>query len=153
MIADLKVAYPMWYKKNTAINVVITDEGLDLIMSDLKSKRNTTIDKKVGRSVHRFPNTELISYISKEKEQWEIKIYDPKTGERTKIIETIGKKEDVCWLPDGTLLIAAGNTLMKFNPATDTQWSVFHAFSKITHKNISRIIVNEKGTKIVLVSE
>ena len=153
LIADLKVAYPFWLEKNVAINVVIVDGGLDLIMTDLKSKRNTTIDKKVGRSLHRFPGTEFVSYISKEKEQWEVKMYDPNTRERRKIIDTVGNKEDVCWLPDGTLLIAVGNTLMKFNPETDKDWSIFHVFSKTKHKNISRIIINDRGTKLALVSE
>jgi len=153
LIADLKVAYPMWYKKNTAINVVIVGKDLDLILSELKSKRNRTIQKKVGRSVHKIPNTRFVSYISKAKEDWEIRMLNPKTGETSSIINSIGNKEDVCWLPDGTLLLAINNTLMKFNPATDKTWSVFHTFSAKNHKNISRIIVNEKGTKLALVSE
>ena len=153
IIADLKVAYPFWYNKNTAINVVIVDGGLDLIVSEIKSKRNTTIQKKVGRSVHHIPNTPLVSYISKENEQWEVKTFNPKNGEKRKIIETIGKKEDVCWLPDGTLLMAVENTLMKFNPSKDKNWKIFHTFNKKKHKNISRIIVNKKGTKLALVSD
>ena len=153
IIADLKVAYPMWYDKNTTINVVIVDKGLDLIVSELKLKRNTTIQKKVGRSLHHIPNTTFISYISKEKEQWEVKMFNPKNGERRKIIETVGKKEDVCWLPDGTLLMAVGNTLMKFNPATDKNWSIFHTFPKNKFNNISRILVNSNGTQLALVSD
>ena len=153
LIADLKVAYPMWYKKNTAINVVIIDGDLDLIISNLKSKKNITIQKKVGRSVHRIPNSKLVSYISKVTDEWEIRSLNPKTGETKKIINSIGKKEDICWLPNGTLLLANNNTLMKFNPKTDKNWSVFHKFSKEQHKNISRIIVNNKGTQLALVSE
>ena len=153
IIADLKVAYPFWYNKSTAINVVIVDKDLDLIESKIKSKKNTTIQKKVGRSVHHIPNSSLVSYISKENEQWEVKTYNPKNRETRKIIETVGKKEDVCWLPDGTLLMAVGNTLMKFNPSTDKNWSLFHTFNKKKHKNISRIIVNKKGTKLALVSD
>lgn len=153
LIADLKVAYPFWLKKNVAINVVIVGKNLDLIISDLKNKTNSTIQKKVGRSVHKIPNTNFVSYISKENDQWEVTLYNTKNGDRKKIINTIGNKEDVCWLPDGTLLIAVGSTLMKFNPATDTDWSVFHTFPKTKHKNISRIIVNKKGTKLALVSE
>ena len=153
IIANLKVAYPFWYNKSTAINVVIVDKDLDLIESKIKSKKNTTIQKKVGRSVHHIPNSSLVSYISKENEQWEVKTYNPKNRETRKIIETVGKKEDVCWLPDGTLLMAVGNTLMKFNPSTDKNWSLFHTFNKKKHKNISRIIVNKKGTKLALVSD
>jgi Tol biopolymer transport system component len=153
IIADLKVAYPMWYDKNTAINVVIVGDDLDLIVSEIKSKRNITIQKKVGRSLHHIPNTPLISYISKENEQWEVKMFNPKNGERKKIIETVGEKEDVCWLPDGTLLIAVGNTLMKFNPLKDKKWKIFHTFPKNKYKNISRILVNSKGTQLVMVSD
>ncbi len=153
IIADLKVAYPFWYSKNKAINVVIVDGGLDLIVSEIKSKKNTTIQKKVGRSVHQIPNTTYVSYISKENEQWEVKMFNPKNGDRKKVIETIGKKEDVCWLPDGTLLMAVGNTLMKFNPASDKTWSIFHTFNKNKIKNITRIIVNAKGTQLALVAD
>ena len=153
IIADLKVAYPMWYDKNTTINVVIVDKDLDLIKTELKKKRNTTIQKKVGRSLHRIPNTTFISYINKEKEQWEVTMFNPKNGKRKKIIETVGKKEDVCWLPDGILLIAVGNKIMKFNPATDKKWSIFYTFPKNKHKNISRILANSKGTQLVLVSD
>ena len=153
IIKDLKVAYPMWYDKNTVISVVIVDENLDLIVSDLKLKRNTTIHKKAGRSLHQIPNTTFISYINKEKEQWEVTLFNPKNGERRKIIDTVGKKEDVCWLPDGTLLMAVGNILMKFNPATDKNWGVFHTFPKNTYKNITRILVNSRGTQLVLVSD
>ncbi|MFN0730191.1 TolB family protein [Polaribacter gochangensis] len=153
IIADLKVAYPMWLDKNTTINVVIVGEDLDLIKSELKLNRNTTIQKKVGRSVHHIPNTTFVSYINKEKEQWEVTMFNPNNGERRKIIETIGKKEDICWLPDGTLLMAVGNTLMKFNPATDKNWSIFHTFPKNKFKNISRILVNSRGTQLALVSD
>ncbi len=153
LIANLKVAYPMWYKKNTAIVVTIVDKDLDLIIHKFKSKKNTTIQKKVGRSLHKIPNTELVSYISKAKENWEVRSLHPKTKETKLIINTVGKKEDICWLPNGVLLLANGNELLKFNPKTDTTWSVFHKFSESKHKNISRIIVNKTGTLLALVSE
>jgi len=153
IIADLKVAYPMWYKKNTAINIVIVGNNLDLIITKLKSQKHTTIQKKVGRSLHKIPNSKLVSYVSKATNVWEIKSLNPKTGETKLIVKSLNKREDICWLPNGTLLLANGNTLMKFNPKTDTNWSVFHAFSGRKHKNISRIIVNKKGTRLALVSE
>lgn len=153
LIADLKVAYPMWYKKNTAIVVTIVGDDLDLIIHKLKSKKNTTIQKKVGRSLHKIPNTELVSYVSKANDNWEIRSLNPKTKETKKIINSIGKKEDICWLPNGTLLLANGNSIMKFNPKKDKSWSLFHEFPKEKYKNISRILVNKKGTKLVLVSD
>lgn len=153
IIAELKVAYPMWYKKNLAITVVIVGNGLDLIVSNLKAKTNTTIQKKVGRSLHPIPNSDLVSYISKTNNDWEIRSLNPKTEETVKIINIQGEKEDVCWLPNGTLLLAVDNTLMKFKPSKDTNWSVFHTFPKDKINNISRIIVNKEGTLLALVSD
>ena len=153
IIAELKVAYPMWYKKNLAITVVIVGNGLDLIVSNLKTKTNTNIQKKVGRSLHPIPNSDLVSYISKTNNDWEIRSLNPKTEETVKIINIQGEKEDVCWLPNGTLLLAVDNTLMKFKPSKDTNWSVFHTFPKDKINNISRIIVNKEGTLLALVSD
>ena len=153
LVKNLKVAYPMWYKKNTIICVTIVGDDLDLIVHNRKTKTNTTIQKKVGRSLHKIPNSELVSYINKKNEQWEIWSLNPKTGDTKKIVDAIDKKEDICWLPDGTLLAANENILMKYNPKTDTKWTLFHTFDKSKIKNISRILVNKKGTRLVLVSE
>ena len=153
IISELKVAYPMWYKKNLAITVVIVGNSLDLIVSNLKAETNTTIQKKVGRSLHPIPNSDLVSYISKTNNDWEIRSLNPKTEETEKIINIQGEKEDVCWLSNETLLLAADNTLMKFNPSKDANWSVFHTFPKDKINNISRIIVNKEGTLLALVSD
>ncbi len=153
IIADLKVAYPMWYTKNTLVAVSIVGENLDLIISELSSKKNTTIQKKTGRSLHHIPNSNLISYISKASDKWEIRSLDPKTGITKKIVNTVGKKEDICWLPDGTILTAYNNMLLKFNPKKDQSWSIFHTFLNDEINNISRIIVNNAGTKLALIAE
>lgn len=153
IIPSLKVAYPMWYRKKMAITVVIVDGNLDLMINDLKSKKNSTIQKKVGRSLHHIPKTKLVSYISKTNDIWEIRSLNPKTKETKKIINSVGKNEDICWLPNGALLLAKGNTLLTYNPRTDTNWKVFHTFPKKKHKKISRILVNKKGTLLALVSE
>lgn len=153
IIADLKVAYPMWYNKNTVIAVSIVGGNLDLIVSELSSKKNTTIQKKTGRSLHHIPNSNLISYINKASDKWEIRSLDPKTGITKKIVNTVGKKEDICWLPDGTILTAYNNMLLKFNPKEDKNWSIFHTFLNDEINNISRIIVNNEGTKLALIAE
>lgn len=153
LIANLKVAYPMWYNKKTVVAVSIVGENLDLIVSKISSKKNTTIQKKVGRSLHHIPNSNLISYISKINKKWEIRSLNPKTGITKKIINTVGQKEDICWLPDGTILAAYNNMLLKFNPQNDKNWSVFHTFLNDEINNISRITVNKEGTKLALVTE
>ena len=153
VVPDLKVAYPNWFDKNTLVASVIVNDSLHLIISDLKKKTNITVAKMVGRSVHRVPNTDLMSFISKEnKEYWLLKSINPKTKE-IKTITSVGKTEDVTWLPNGTLLISNGNSIYKFNPETDKSPSLFFSFSDENINNISRIAINSNGTKLALVTE
>ena len=106
LIPGLKVAYPAWFNKNTVVSAVIVNDSLELIVSNLKKKTNISVAKMVGRSVHKIPNTNLMSFISKENEQyWVLKSLNPIT-KKIKEITSLGKSEDITWLPNGTLLIA-----------------------------------------------
>ncbi|MHB0754100.1 nuclear transport factor 2 family protein [Polaribacter sp. M15] len=153
LIPDLKVAYPAWFDKNTLVSSVIVNDSLHLIISGLKKNTNTTVAKMVGRSVHSIPNSALMSFISKENEQyWLLKSIHPKTKE-IKTITSVGKTEDVAWLPDGTLLIPNQSTIYKFNPKTDKQPTLFFSFFDENINNISRMAINADGTKLAIVAE
>lgn len=152
LIKDLVVAYPMWYDKNTVISSVIVNDSLHLFISDLVNNKNTSITKQTGRSFYKIPNSNLVSFMKQNKGNWEVWSLNPISKETKKIIST-GTSQDMCWLSNGTMLIANKNSIMKFNPKIDKKWSIFHSFSKEKHKNISRILVNKKGTKLALVSE
>jgi hypothetical protein len=153
LIPDLKVAYPNWFDQDMLVAVSIVNDSLELFICDLKKKTNTTIAKNAGRSVHRIPNTNLISFISKEnKEYWLVKSLNIVTKE-IKTITSIGLSEDVTWLPNGLLLISKGNTIYKFDPKKDKNPSIFFRFTDESINNISRIAVNSDGTKLALVAE
>jgi len=153
LIPDLKVAYPNWFDQDMLLAVSIVNDSLELFICDLKKKTNTTIAKNAGRSVHRIPNTNLISFISKEnKEYWLVKSLNIVTKE-IKTITSIGLSEDVTWLPNGLLLISKGNTIYKFDPKKDKNPSIFFRFTDENINNISRIAVNSDGTKLALVAE
>ncbi|MDD7914617.1 nuclear transport factor 2 family protein [Polaribacter ponticola] len=153
LIPDLKVAYPAWFDKNTVIAVSIVNDSLELFVCDLKKKTNLSVSKNVGRSVHRIPNSNLVSFISKEnKKYWLVKSLNPITKE-IKTITSVGLSEDVTWLPNGILLISKGNSIYKFNPKKDKYPSLFYSFIDENITNISRIAVNKNGTKLALVAE
>ncbi len=124
-----------------------------MFICDLKSNINISVAKNVGRSIHKIPNTELMSFISKEnKEYWLLKSLNPKTKE-IKTITSVGMSEDVTWLPNGILLISKGESIYKFNPEKDKHPSIFFSFTDENINNISRMTVNKSGTKIALVAE
>lgn len=154
LIDSLVIGYHTWFNKNTIVSLTIFDNnGLSLVVSDLKKKTNKTITDNIGRSLHKIPNSQLISYISKENRDWEIKSLDPITGVTKKITNTIPGVEDMCWLIDGTILMGKGNTIFKFNPKKDAVWSKAHIFKGKEIHNITRIASNEIGGLLAFVSD
>tara|TARA_R110002051_G_scaffold55017_1_gene102829 strand:+ start:178 stop:1353 length:1176 start_codon:yes stop_codon:yes gene_type:complete len=153
IISDLKVAYPNWFDENTLVAVSIVNDSLELFICDLKKKKNISVAKNVGRSVHQIPNTNMMSFISKEnKDSWVLKSINPKTQE-IKTIIALGKHEDITWLPNGTLLISNGKSIYKFHPKKDKNPSLFFEFSDENINNISRMVVNSDGSKIAFAAE
>ncbi|MFD2561379.1 hypothetical protein [Aquimarina rubra] len=153
LLKDLVVGYHTWYTKDLLVSSVLEDGGLSLVVSNLKDKSDYTFQKKVGRSLHKIPNTNLISYISKENDQWEIKSLNPITGATKKIINTIPQAEDMCWLINGTILMPKNNVIYKYNPKTDTDWSVFYTATDSNIKKITRITTNSISNLLALVAE
>jgi hypothetical protein len=153
VIKDLVIGYHAWYTKDVLVSSVLADGGLDLVVSNLKDGTNYTQQKKIGRSLHKIPNSDLISYISKEKDAWEIKSIHPITGATKTIINTIPKAEDMCWLLNGTILMPKDNVIYAFNPKTDSDWSVFKRFEDPNLYNITRIATNATSSLLTLVSD
>lgn len=152
LIKDLVIGYHAWYTNDILVSAVLADSGLDLVVSNLKDGSNYTQQKKIGRSLHKIPNSDLISYISKENDIWEIKSIHPITGATQTIIQTIPEADDMCWLSNGTILMPKGNTIYAFNPKTDTTWRVFKMFKDPTLYDITRIATNSTSSLLSLVS-
>ncbi|MFD2566184.1 nuclear transport factor 2 family protein [Pseudotenacibaculum haliotis] len=153
LIRSLKVAYPFWYNDKIVVSSVIGKGGLDLVISDLKYKTNFTIQKNIGRSIHRIPNTSKVSYVSKKGEVWEIRSLDVANMRTAKVTDLDGKYEDICWLPDGSILQAKKNQILRFDPKKDKNWQVFYTIDDSEIQNISRILVNSDGSMISIVGE
>ena len=66
LIEDLVVAYYTWYDENTIVSAVIEGDDLNLYITDLKERKSRQYATKVGRSFHKIPNSNLVSFISKK---------------------------------------------------------------------------------------
>ncbi len=153
VVKDLVIGYHTWYTKDILISSVLADGALDLVVSDLKKGTNTTQQKKIGRSLHKIPNSNLISYVSKEQDAWEIRSLNPLTGESKKIINTIPEAEDMCWLINGTILMSKGNHIFSFHPEKDDNWQLFTSFEDPNLYNITRVSTNATSSLLAVVSD
>ncbi|NNL09969.1 MAG: SnoaL-like domain-containing protein [Croceitalea sp.] len=152
LLPGQKVGYHLWYRPDILVTTVLVDDRMDLVVSNLKDNTNYTFQKNVGRSLHKIPNSNLVSYVSKETGSNLIKSLNPISG-ATNLIIDMGGIEDYCWLLNGTIIAASGKNLIQYNPKTDTNWNLVKTFSDKNINNISRVAVNNLSTKLALVAE
>ncbi|OZV68077.1 nuclear transport factor 2 family protein [Winogradskyella aurantia] len=154
LIEDLIVAYYVWYDENTIVSAVIEDDMLNLYITDLRSSKNRKYATNVGRSIHRIPGSDLVSFISKSNpNQWQIKSLNPATGSVRTIANTIEDVEDMCWLNPKTLLSGKKNTLYKLTLQKDNYWKTVENLSSFGIFNITRITVNPVFNKLAMAVE
>jgi len=153
LIEQIVIGYQTWLHKNTLVSSGLEDDSLSLYVSNLNIYKNNKIESNIGRSLHKIPNTNMISFISKKNTAWEIKSLEFVTGKTKIIAKTLSDVEDMCWLPDGTMLMGKENTLYKLNPEKDTEWIEIVSLRDYGITNITRLAVNSDGKKIAIVGE
>lgn len=154
IIKDLVVAYYTWYDENTIVSAVIEDTELNLYVTDVNKGISKKYATNVGRSFHKIPNSNLVSFISKEDEtQWLIKSLNPKTGAIKTIANTIEGVEDICWLNHITILSGKGSSLQKFTLNKDNNWKTVTDLSSYGITTITRLTTNPEATKLLIAAE
>lgn len=154
LLDTLVVGYHLWFDKNTIISSVLESDFLSLYSSDLKTGKNKRIISRVGRSLHHIPNSDLISFISKNMDGTsEIKSLNPKTGSIKTIAPTLLGVEDMCWLTDGSILMAKNDALFKLNPKNKLGWIEIVSLKSYGIQNLSRMAVSPDGKKLAIVGE
>lgn len=153
LLENLKVGYHVWYDKNTIVCTVLVDNGMDLVVADLKNGEVKKVDENVGRSLHKVPYTTLVSYIKNTDGQRKINTLDPLTGQTSTLTTTYQNAQDICWLQDGTILAGTGKSLVYTNPNKNTAWRLLMYFEDEEIQNISRIAVNSDNTRLAFVAE
>ncbi|WP_400079754.1 nuclear transport factor 2 family protein [Winogradskyella sp. R77965] len=154
LIKDLVVAYYTWYDENTIVSAVIENEELNLYTSNIEDGTNRKYATKVGRSFHKIPNSNLVSFISKENEnQWQIKSLNPSTGDTKIIANTMTGVEDICWLDGNTILSGKDNILYKLRLRRDNDWKQIADLSSNGITKITRLATNTSATKLLIAGD
>ena len=154
IIADLVVAYYNWFDDNTIVSAVIEGDDLNLYVTNIQDGTSRKYVTKVGRSFHRIPNSNLMSFISKEnKNQWQIKSLNPKTGVTKVIANTLTDVEDICWLDDKTIFSGKDNLLYKLTLRRDNDWKQVKDLSSDGITKITRLSTNPESNKLLIAGD
>jgi hypothetical protein len=151
LIPDLKIGYHLWYSPEILICTVLIEDRMDLVVINFKDKSQYTFQKGVGRSLHRIPGSERISYTSPGEGKVLVKSMDPKSGSTAVIATLPDGVQDLCWLDKHRLICGQGNELKLFNTQRKGPWKSFYAFEN-SEANITRLdYYGSKGVFAIVV--
>ena len=152
IIDKMMVGYHVW-ADNSHLGLFILGTPNTLHYLLLPMKRDTMIAENIGRSLHKVPGENAISFVHKvaEKEWW-IKKFNTHTKKVTLIGTTVSGSEDLCWLPTGKILMSDGPKVYYFQPGSGPGWNEVTVTSGAdVLKGVTRMAVSADGKKLAVV--
>lgn len=149
---DLKIGYHLWYNTELLVCTVLTEGRMDLVVVNLRDKSEYTFQKGVGRSLHRIPDSEHISFTAVEEGKVVVKSMHPVSG-ATKVITLLPEGvQDMCWVDADHMICGQQNELMSFNTVERGPWKSVYTLESPDLK-ISRLAYNKPSGVLAMVVE
>src|SRR5690606_26007176 len=156
LLDDLKVGYYFFYDETTLITAVLSGTGMDLVKNDLETGTAEVLIRNIGRSIHKVPQSNLISYtIVNEQNELDLYLLDlekdePESFFLTRLPEGV---KDYAWLDQDRIILGKGSQVFLYDMLGESEWTQVADLANYGLDNISRIAVNEGGDKVVLAAE
>lgn len=148
-----RIGYHCWLGGNTAALFIVGNEDLKqphkLVLYDLVSRTSSTVSTAIGRSLERMPDGRL-SFVSKtDSSAWVLSAVSPVGTGIAPLVTMPAGCEDVCWMPDGSVLTTSGSTILRWKPTMKT-WEPVCTIPDVSG-TVSRLRSNADGRRIVFV--
>jgi len=157
LISHLKIGYHAWAGENKLLLFVLDDSiHNSLHYYDLSKNADTVIAENIGRSLHKIPGQNAMSFVQKVSDKLSlIKRFDMNTGVISTIVATLPGQDHFTWLQNDMLLMSDGNKLFVSQDKLDSKWqSVIIKGDTTMLKGVTRLATNSNNTKLaVVVSE
>jgi len=153
LIEGLQVAYYDFYDAESIIAAVLSDDKLDLVFSNLRTKKTDSFMRNVGRSIHKVPSSKSMSYTSlNEDKNQEVYLLDMETKESFFICQLPIGIQDYTWLNDSQILIGSGSKLYIYDTFLNSDWKEVANLSEYNIKDITRLAVSPDEGRLSLVA-
>ncbi|GAA4401134.1 hypothetical protein GCM10023187_14980 [Nibrella viscosa] len=144
-----KIGYQAWLNTDEAV-VFVLGEPASLHYLNFKTKRDTLIATQIGRSLHRIPQQNALSFVQQVDGKWMIRAFDPASKRLADLAESAPDSDHYnAWTSDGLLLESWGNGIVWFDPKSK-QWQPVLLPENLPRKKITRMAVQGNRIAIVL---
>lgn len=118
--------------------------------------RGEILARDIGRSLHRIPGTNAVSFVQKGAAPWKVMRLDPDTKAITELVALPAGTEDVTWADSTTLLTGTGTKLLAWkrgagSAATAWQPIADYGFAHLAH--ITRLAVSGNRQWLAMVAD
>ena len=148
------VGYHAWVNEKEVIMFVL-GEPHTLQLANIDTGESQIIDKDIGASLYKIPNSKLMSYsvnVGTEKApKWQVKSFNAETKQTAKITDLPEGAYYYGWTGDRQLIAAQETKLFSYRLSEHSKWQQFADVSEVCPKGISRLTTNAQNTKIAMV--
>jgi len=147
------VGYHAWADDHTVALFVLGSPN-SLQLADTRTGSADTIATGIGRSLHRIPGTNRISFVRKvSAAEWWIESLDPVTRAATRLVQLPEGVEDYAWFPDGSIVCGRGSRLLWWSGKPGVDWQEIADLSSAGVHGITRLAVSPHGGRLALVAD
>jgi len=153
VLADVRpVGYHAWIDGDQ-LALYVLGQPSTLQHVRVSTGKATVVARSVGRSLHRMPGTQAVSFVHREApdDVW-VKQFDPATGAVTPLVRAVpgSGERDVAWMPDGTLLMSAETTIFAWRRG-DKDWREIYTVAPQQLGAVTRMAVAPDGRTLAIV--
>ena len=148
----IDIGYHFWLNYHQVALFIINNPHY-LVVANTLDQSHHNVTSHIGRCFQEMPNGDLAFVHKTEGKTSLIKRMSTRTYNAALITAALPDSEDFAVMNDGTIIMASGTKLFKFNKSIDTNWFEIADFSYYDIDKISRIAINKAQNKIVLVVE
>lgn len=150
LIDNLIVGYHAW-ANHDQVAVFTLPQPFKLQLIDLAGKQDTVLAENIGRSIHKIPGQNAMSFVQNDGEVWKIMKLDLSNMKITGITKSVSSSEhDMAWMSGGEILMTDRNKIYLFSPVVIADWKEVE-FPHLEAGILSRIAVSADGKKLALV--
>ncbi len=156
LLPNLKVGYFFYYNDDTLITAVLSGTGMDLVKNSLKPGSSEVFIKNIGRSIHKVPHSNYMSYtIRNEQNDMDLYLLDLEKEEPDSffLCTLPSGVQDYAWLDENRIILGKGTEIFVYDMLGISEWIPVIDLAKYGLKNISRITINQTGTRLALAAE
>lgn len=132
------------YANDSTLAMFVLGSPATLQVATLGRAGARTVARNIGRSLHRIPGTEHISFVQKGGTRWHIMRLNVTTGAIDTLVATRPRREDYAWLDATTIVMGDGAALYTYSLGAD-EWAPLADFGFARLTDITRLAVSRSA--------